>query len=235
MANAALNQSTSFVYVIGPEGGPYKIGVSDDVDVRRQQIQSRHPRPLLVKYRLKVLASLRFDVERTAHLRLESDRVEGEWFAVDAAVAAEAIQEAANDVSAGRLHQTPPRGARRRRQDGMAVAIKNGVLSEQQALAARLYRKVFDLAAEEARLIEIGGTPTLPPARVALDLLSKIQATVSAKVSPRAATLMLEICGKGRTQIDTMGVGRQRNRQRQELRDALNVVSGLLTRNGQAT
>jgi hypothetical protein len=64
-----------FVYVIRA-GGPIKVGVAKDVAARLATLQTGNP------YRFDLLAVLpgAHDLEWQLHRRIESDRLEGEWF-----------------------------------------------------------------------------------------------------------------------------------------------------------
>lgn len=238
MAAQALSQPTSFVYVIGPDTGPCKVGVANDVDVRCRQIQIDRPEKITVLYRLAVPKDRRFDVEKHAHSILAANRTRGEWFDVDHQAAIEAVKTAANDVAEGQLipgdtkndRSTPATPRRRRkRNDGLATLTRATGLTDRQKIAALIYRRVFDTAAHEAAMIERGGMVGQPPKRVALGLLGKMHDAVSAAVTPRAVTLLIEVMGKGVTMSDITGGATQRHRQREEVGQALDVVASLLT------
>lgn len=234
------NDPVSYVYVIGPDGGPYKIGVANDVDTRRGQIQVNQPLPIAVLYRHQVPAPRRYDVEKYAHAMLATRRTHGEWFKVDREAAIRAVQTAANDVEVGRLAPAKAMidkagdGSKRRiSRDGLATLIRGGALTPRQASAARLYRRLFDTAADDASDMRVGGTVTRPPSRVAMSVLSKVDGAVRAQVAPRAATALVEIIGKGQTLSRLPGSTVQRHKQRNELVAALDVVASLLTPEGQ--
>jgi hypothetical protein len=238
MAAKALNEATSFVYVIGPDAGPFKIGVANDVDKRLAQIQVDRPDRLAVLHRQKVPSSRRYDVEKHAHAALNAVRVRGEWFATDRASAIAAVQSAANDIEAGALNPGPSEAARsrgvvshRRRKtaDGLTTVLRGAAPTDRQKLAALLYRRVFDTAAHEAAMVERGGTVGLRPTTVAISLLAKLHAAVTRRATPRSATLLIEVAGKGSSVNSVPGTGVQRRRQRLELLLALDVVADTLT------
>ena len=78
-----------WVYVIGPEGGPFKIGVATSVDARRYSLQTGNP------HRLYVIATWEHEaprmVEAQAHRALADRRLQGEWFNVSAEEAVAAV------------------------------------------------------------------------------------------------------------------------------------------------
>lgn len=80
------------VYVIGAEPLRHKIGVSVDVKARRASLQTGHYNRLTIEYATPVDRAV--EVERTAHGFLADKRLEGEWFAVDARTATEAVGHA---------------------------------------------------------------------------------------------------------------------------------------------
>lgn len=67
---------TGFVYFIGWAGGPVKIGVAIDVDIRLRTLQCACP------YELAVLAKSPGGTakERSYHRRFAAHRLHGEWF-----------------------------------------------------------------------------------------------------------------------------------------------------------
>lgn len=233
------NDAVSHVYVIGPDGGPFKIGVANDVDIRLRQIQVSQAEPLHIKYRQPVLASSRYVVEKHAHALLSSHRLKGEWFGVPALAAIDAVVKAANDVGGGTLMPAPTlndrngRGQRAKRtRDGLGSLIQCGSLSTAQARAGQIYRRLFD----EALKTSLPDTHQTAGDRqtyvTALNLVKRVDATVRAQVSPRAATLLLEVVGKGNTFSQVAGTSVQRVRQRNELVAALDVVHAILTPGG---
>lgn len=70
-------------FVQSGDDGPIKIGLAKDINKRMRGLQTAHPFPL------RLIAS--FDGDRTKekalHQELKSARLEGEWFAPDAALA----------------------------------------------------------------------------------------------------------------------------------------------------
>lgn len=67
-----------FVYVVGPEAGPFKVGIAKDVAKRLAAIQTGCPFPLKVHFTLEAPNALK--VERAAHRKLLPFGTSGEWF-----------------------------------------------------------------------------------------------------------------------------------------------------------
>lgn len=233
------NDQTSHVYVIGPDGGPFKIGVANDVEIRLRQIQIDQPRALAIKHREIVPFSARYIVEKHAHAILAQHRVRGEWFRVPALMAIDAVVQAANDVGTGTLPRAPSmidrqgRGTRPKvSRDGLGSLIQRGSLTPAQARAGQLYRRLFDTA------LEINSGKPAPRAShpaealTARNLVARVDAAIRSKVSQRAATLAIEVIGKGRCFSEVEGTSVQRERQKRELFAALDVVDTLLTPDG---
>lgn len=70
-----------YLYVIGPSGGPFKIGIADDVHVRRGTLNIGNP-----KY-LRVFVKHEMDSEKAAkrlelelHYSFQDAHIRGEWF-----------------------------------------------------------------------------------------------------------------------------------------------------------
>lgn len=78
------------VYVIGPAGGPWKVGRALDAVKRRAQLQTASPLRLEIMHVRTVPVGEAGIVETNAHRALSSTRVGGEWFscAVEQAIAA---------------------------------------------------------------------------------------------------------------------------------------------------
>lgn len=67
-----------FVYVVGPEAGPFKVGIAKDVAKRLAAIQTGCPYPLKVHFTLEAPNALK--VEKAAHRKLLPFGTSGEWF-----------------------------------------------------------------------------------------------------------------------------------------------------------
>ena len=91
-----------YVYVIGSDNGPQKIGIALDPEARAYNLRLAYPMPVTVQgsFELASQASAR-RVERIAHRTLRERRMAGEWFDVLPADAIQAVQtaiHAAQDV-----------------------------------------------------------------------------------------------------------------------------------------
>lgn len=85
----------SFIYVIGREEGPVKVGITSSPGARLSAIQTGCPFP--VKLHHCVLMRDRDHAllhERTFHEVYKADRLAGEWFNLDADLAREGLDTA---------------------------------------------------------------------------------------------------------------------------------------------
>jgi len=82
------------VYVIGPEGGPYKIGIAVDVAVRLIDLQIGNHLELKVLASVKVPGSAQRarSIEEQMHWAFWKRRVRGEWFDIPLAEAEAHLQ-----------------------------------------------------------------------------------------------------------------------------------------------
>ena len=90
-----------FVYVIGSEAGPNKIGISNDVVKRLAYIRSASGQPHRIMHQSAVPAGLAAKIERRAHWYLKDFHMTGEWFAAPADRAIDAIERASADRGEG--------------------------------------------------------------------------------------------------------------------------------------
>lgn len=67
-----------YVYVLGADRGPYKVGFSKNPMRRLSVIQSTHDKPLKLVFSQRVASPS--SVERRAHCLLRKHRLGGEWF-----------------------------------------------------------------------------------------------------------------------------------------------------------
>lgn len=93
-----MQTKTRFVYVIGTEGGPFKIGVATSLRDRLSGIQIGNPIKMIVHYSVEVADTDAFAVEARAHKTLASCRLSGEWFEATLQAARQAVLEAAEMV-----------------------------------------------------------------------------------------------------------------------------------------
>lgn len=69
-----------YIYVIGPEVGPQKIGLSGDVEKRLQTLQTGYPGELFIHHKEPIDAKRVRALEKKIHTELNYKRVRGEWF-----------------------------------------------------------------------------------------------------------------------------------------------------------
>lgn len=86
------------IYVIGPEGGPLKIGVASDVEARRSALQTANALPLVVHHRVGVPRGLAKVAEALAHKALAEARMMGEWFDASLGCCVAAVEAAIVDA-----------------------------------------------------------------------------------------------------------------------------------------
>jgi predicted GIY-YIG superfamily endonuclease len=70
----------SFIYVIGCDYGPYKIGLSKHPEKRLKQLQTGFPYKLHVHYTHEVDEKQVRNVEKAIHKIMNYNRTHGEWF-----------------------------------------------------------------------------------------------------------------------------------------------------------
>lgn len=90
-----------FVYVIGSDAGPHKVGISSNPVTRLASLQTAHHERLTLHFTLDCADAAA--VERYTHAALRAHRLSGEWFDIDAQEAVAAVQAAAEAVSNGEL------------------------------------------------------------------------------------------------------------------------------------
>ena len=83
-----LNNSM-FIYVIGPETGPQKIGISGDVNARLRNLQTGHPSKLFIHHIEEVKPKNVRLLEKKIHRELNHKKLKGEWFDLSAKEATE--------------------------------------------------------------------------------------------------------------------------------------------------
>lgn len=88
----------AYVYVIGADDGPQKIGIANDPESRRSLFQTGNHALLKVAAAAPVSRKEAGIVERYAHWLLRDQRVRGEWFNVSPDEARQAIDDAVRAV-----------------------------------------------------------------------------------------------------------------------------------------
>lgn len=75
------NIQSMFIYVIGPEVGPQKIGITNDLKKRLKAIQTGNPDQLYIHHfeEIDTRTKVRL-LERKIHLELNYKKLKGEWF-----------------------------------------------------------------------------------------------------------------------------------------------------------
>src|SRR4051812_36812138 len=113
--------SESNVYVIGSEGGPYKIGIAGDLRVRLSGIQTGSHTKVSVMFSIQVPAVDAPRIERRAHKVLEEFRLLGEWFETSLEHATLTIMEASAYIAAQPKAAIEPDRARKPKRDGSDI------------------------------------------------------------------------------------------------------------------
>lgn len=72
--------ATSYIYVIGGEAPPYKVGISKDPQRRLKNLQTGHPRKLSILTLKETDISKTKLLESAIHHHLKHHRTHGEWF-----------------------------------------------------------------------------------------------------------------------------------------------------------
>lgn len=100
---------TAFIYMIGPTGGPHKIGHSMNVERRVKQLQRDAKGEIVITGKWPVGARIGLAAERYAHWLLREKHYRGEWFNVTLDEARSAVQHAiANAGSLDAYGLVPP-------------------------------------------------------------------------------------------------------------------------------
>jgi hypothetical protein len=74
--------SLTSIYVIGPEGGPYKIGYAQDPKARLSNLQVGQAVELKLHYEEATETATAKVIEKLIHKQIAHKRVRGEWFDV---------------------------------------------------------------------------------------------------------------------------------------------------------
>src|SRR5215207_8961251 len=88
------------VYVIGPKDGPYKIGMTMDIERRLKQLQYRSKVDLIIHFKAEVPTRKHATiVEAIAHEYVRANCLSGEWFACPLERAQEGIEKGLNGIN----------------------------------------------------------------------------------------------------------------------------------------
>jgi hypothetical protein len=75
-----MEMSTSYIYVIGSDSPPYKVGISKAPDQRLKALQTGHPRKLRIHSLRETNAEKTKLLESVIHHHLKHYKTHGEWF-----------------------------------------------------------------------------------------------------------------------------------------------------------
>src|SRR6185295_12478697 len=93
--------SPAYLYVMGDSDGPQKIGVTCNLQSRRQVVQVSSLNRLQEPFALQMPRKTAFAAERYAHWLLRARRVRGEWYRVTPKEAIAAVRRAHRAALAG--------------------------------------------------------------------------------------------------------------------------------------
>lgn len=79
------------VYVIGPDRGPFKVGISGDVERRRKALQTSHYERLTIHLTVDVTNAR--VLEADFHEAFSNHRLSGEWFDMPLEAIVDALQD----------------------------------------------------------------------------------------------------------------------------------------------
>lgn len=74
--------SVTSIYIIGPEGGPYKVGWSADPKTRLSNLQVGQAQEIKLHYSETTETEVAKVIEKLIHRQIGYKRVRGEWFDV---------------------------------------------------------------------------------------------------------------------------------------------------------
>lgn len=86
---------------MGSPRGPKKIGVAGNPILRLRQLRTGHSRPIELLFTEEVAEESAIDIERRAQWLLRDKKTHGEWFAVSAKAAIDALKRAIAEGGAG--------------------------------------------------------------------------------------------------------------------------------------
>ena len=69
-----------FIYVIGPETGPQKIGITTDTNQRLRTLQTGYPETLYIHHFEEIDDKKTKRLETKIHRELNHKKLKGEWF-----------------------------------------------------------------------------------------------------------------------------------------------------------
>lgn len=72
--------SVSYIYIIGSDNPPYKVGISKDPQKRLKTLQTGHPQKLRIHLLKETDATKTKLLESAIHYNMKFYRTNGEWF-----------------------------------------------------------------------------------------------------------------------------------------------------------
>lgn len=70
----------AYIYVIGGQNKPYKIGITNNPERRLKTLQTGHPNKLFIHYTEEIDSTQVRHIEQTIHKLINRHRLQGEWF-----------------------------------------------------------------------------------------------------------------------------------------------------------
>lgn len=70
----------AYIYVIGEQCPPYKIGITNNPDRRLKNLQTGHPKKLTIHYTESIPENKVKELEQIIHKTIGHKRLVGEWF-----------------------------------------------------------------------------------------------------------------------------------------------------------
>lgn len=72
--------ANNYIYIIGSDEPPFKIGITNNLDKRLKNLQTGHPKLLKIHEYKEVTSDKVRLLERVIHRHLKMYRTHGEWF-----------------------------------------------------------------------------------------------------------------------------------------------------------
>lgn len=187
------SQGNAFVYVIEIDGGPVKIGRTNNSRLRLREFQMACPLPMKIAFQREMTQRQSVLVETAVHRRFRQAKVRGEWFEVSAVDAAKAINEIAQNI-VGDPTDAASRGQRNVRRSVGKPAARLVALSDSQRRAWMAYRCLFEAAEFEAGLVRRGHIG--PDGADGIERLAAIHGAVCNEMDPTDVSFLVEIVGR---------------------------------------
>lgn len=88
--------NSSYIYVIGDNASPYKIGFTKNPDKRLKSLQTGNPRKLSMLYKEEINENEIKYIEKQIHKELKRKQVSGEWFNIS-------LEDAISEIKYARI------------------------------------------------------------------------------------------------------------------------------------